>query len=380
MNFDDPRPANSGDTKLSEVAVDRAIPLITGSAPQDNALVTAETAFRAITELARRQNFILRSEGSIQWNGTEIRFDSNALANSIDLEILASEGSVNPAFTVRLQGSTVSNTATTFLNLPMADGDLLYLELDSTQLVDLGASFDLGNGVNGGSIATGLRVLSTPMSTAMPKLQIGISGGGSLFYIPLALRRGTDLFWIPHGIRWPSGTTSGLGAVIVEGIEAYPERFVDTQADLLTAISDMAGQGGGVILIDGPFSVSQTIVVSSNIKILGRGVGKNTITMLAGSQFQLGAGAELANIDFVADAARTGSMVLMNSTKAQITNCYLDISAQVNSAISSRAVQVTGSWNRLYNCTINGVVTPSIRVGVLYSGGTNNADIDTTFT
>ncbi len=377
MNDTTPRPPNSGDTKLSEIAVDRGVPFVTGSAPQDNALVTTEIAFRAITELARRQNYILRSEFLMQWTGTEIRFDADSQANNVLLEVLASEGSTNPAFTVRMIGSMAANAPLTFLNLPLDDGDLLYLELDSTLIVDQGLTFDLANAVNGGGVTPGMRVLKSPMTTAMPKLQIGISGGGSIFYIPLALRRGTDIFWIPHGIRWPAGTTSGLGAVIVEGIEAYPERFVENQTDLLTAIGDLGPQGGGVILVIEDFTIDQVIAIPVGVKLMGRGKTKYTIDVLNGGGFTMAAKAEMHDLELLANAAFTGTMVAINGDKAKVSGVKADITATSNVA-TNRAFQFDCSWSRLYDCEVTGV-TAFNRVGVYYNTGSNNADVDTRF-
>lgn len=378
MNFAGNRPLNQGDTKLSEIAVDRATPLFQGSAPQQNALVTMEVAFRALTELARRQNYILRSEGSMQWTGTEIRFDANALANSVHLEVLATEGSVNPAFALRMQGSLSANSPTEFLNIPMDDGDLVYLELDSTLLVDQGSSFDLENAINGGGTTVGFRVLKQPMTTAMPQLQIAAAGGGSLFYIPLALRRGTDIFWIPHGIRWPAGSTSVLGAVIVEGVEAYPERFVDSQAELLAACADLGPQGGGVIMLLDDFSIDQVIAIPAGVKVMGRGKTKYTVTVLPGGGFSLGSRAEIADLSLVASAAFTGAVVVFNSAdKARLFGVSIDISATTDVS-TNRAAFIDGNWNRLYDCEIIGTVSTN-RIGVYYNSGANNADVDTRF-
>ncbi len=380
MNQKTPRPANSGDTKLSEVAVDEAIPLIQGSAPQDNALVTVETAFKALTEIARRQNYFLRSDDIVTWDGAQLRFDGDTpTATNVFMEFFATEGSVNPAFQLKMQGSITANDATHFLNMPLADGDLLYLELDSALLVDQGALFTVGNGVTGGSGATGLRLLKQPITTAMPKIQLSITNGGSLFYIPLALRRGTDILWIPHGIRWPIATTSKLGAVIVEGLQAYPELFAKNQTELTNAVTTLSGAGGGVILITAPFNLSVNVNLGSNIKILSRGVGKNAITLLNGSGFTMVNNCELSNLILICQSAFTGNMITIGGDKNILTDCKLDLTATTNVA-TNRGVNVNGNWNRLYNCAIAGVTGALLRIGVNFVTGDNNAAVDTTWT
>lgn len=380
MNQKTPRPAQSGDTKLSEIAVDEVIPLIQGSGAQDNALSTVETAFKALTEIARRQNYFLRSNDIVSWDGAQIRFDGNSpTPTDVFLEFFATEGSINPAFQVKMQGSISVNDATHFLDLPLADGDLLYLELDSALLVDQGSLFTIGNGVNGGSGVTGLRLLKSPIATAMPKIQLSITNGGSLFYIPLALRRGTDILWIPHGIRWPTGTTSRLGAIVVEGLQAYPELFAKTQTQLQNAITTLSAGGGGVILITDAFTINSVINIGSNVKILGRGLGKNAITLLNGSGFIMGSNSELSNLSLIANAAFTGTMVSIVGDKNILMDCKLNLTGTTNVA-TNKAVNIQGNWNRLYNSAIVAVASPLLRIGVNFQTGANNAAVDTTYT
>jgi hypothetical protein len=354
-------------------------------------MVEMKVAFQALNEVARRQNFILHSDltSVFTWDGSTLYFNTNAVANTIDLEFLATENATYPAFEVQLVGSTSAPTAQTFETIAIPDGYLIYLELDSTQLVgQAGSPFALYNAINGGGTHVGLRVLMVPMSTAMPQLQIGATGSGSLFYIPLALRRGSNLLWIPHGLIWTPNTTSALGTV---STVAYPEFFVSSAAALQTAITSLNSVGGGVILITGPFSISTQITVNSGIKILGRGMGqiagegsgssKNPITFLNGGGLILQDDCELANIDMIANSAFTGTMIHINALtaqgKSQLTNCFIDFTAPSN-VNTNIAVKIDGNWNRLWECTINGVGT-SNKIGIYYNTGTNNADVDTNY-
>ena len=391
MTFDSQRPNNQGDTKLSEIAIDATVPLYSGSGPQQNAFLTQQVAFQAINEAVRRQNFILHSDGTSQftWDGTNLRFDTNAVANTIDLEFLATENVTYPTFEVQLVGSATANGTQAFQFIPMSDGDLVYLELDSTQLVgQAGSPFALYNAINGGGTHVGLRVLKQPMTIAMPQLQIGSSGSGSLFYIPLVMRRGNNLLWIPHGLVWTPNTTSPLGSV---STVAYPEFFVASQVALQTAITDLAALGGGVILITAPFNISSAITISNGIKLLGRGTGqevggggsssKNALTFLNGGSLILQDNCELANLDMIANSAFTGTMIHINnataSGKSLLTNCFIDFTAPSN-VNTNIAVKIDGNWNRLWQCTINGV-TSSNKIGIVYNTGSNNADVDTNY-
>ena len=266
------RPANSGDTKLSEVAVDNKLPLDDASNAQSNALTELSVTMQAVVEIARRNTFILRSNGNIFWSGTEIRFDDSAQENDIVLEILGSEGVVNPSFSVNLIGTTGAPTTNTFLNIPLADGEMVYLELNSSLLVDLGTSFNLDNAVNGGGSTVGKRVLKTTIAAGLPKIKQN-PAGGTIFNIPLAIRRGTDLWWVPHGIRWPTGTVSVLGAVVVQGVTPWPTNFVLNELQFNQAITACGAAGGGVILINGAFSITTSKTIPANTKLLGRGGG-----------------------------------------------------------------------------------------------------------
>ena len=106
MNFDSNLPGNQGNTKLSELAIDRAPKLFDTAGPQTNALVSSEVAFSALLELSRRQNYILRSLGNMNWSGTQLRFDDSAQANNIIFDVLATEGLTNHSFSLVMQGST----------------------------------------------------------------------------------------------------------------------------------------------------------------------------------------------------------------------------------------------------------------------------------
>lgn len=380
MAYDSNRAANSGDTKLSELAVDRTLPVFDTSGPQTNALVALEVAMKALAEVIRKTNYILRSQGQIFWDGSDIRFDDGAVANHAFLEILATEGVVNPSFALRMQGSTVGNGPSTFRNIPLADGELIYMELSSALFIDQGTSFDLDNAINGGGTTVGQRLLKTTVAAGMPKLRQD-SAGGTVFNIPLVMRRGSDIWWIPHGIRWPIGTVSTLGAVIVEGVEPWPNRFAENEAQLDSAITACAAAGGGIILLKGSFSINNTKTIPTNTKVLGRGGGSTiapfqSVTMNNGSKFLLsGNFSSMEHVNMIAGAAFTGTMVdIQPGFGNTVEYCNLDLTATTDVS-TNRGITMAGSGNRCYRNFIRGVNTN--RIGVFYAGGSDNTDVDT---
>ena len=78
-----------------------------------------------------------------------------------------------------------------------------------------------------------------------------------------------DIWWIPHGIRWPEGTKSNVGAVVVRGLETLPSTFVRNQDELTNAITTL-GTTGGVILASESFSIDQGITIPPGITFCSR--------------------------------------------------------------------------------------------------------------
>jgi hypothetical protein len=387
MAFDSNRPADSGDTKLSEIAIDRSMPMFSTSGPQTNALLALQAAFRAVLETTRKTNYILRSQGNIFWSGSEIRFDDQALVNNAILDILATEGTVNPSFSIRLHGSTTSNGTNTFLNIPLADGEMLYMELDSNLLIDQGSSFDLDNAINGGGTPTvGKRLMKTTFAAGMPRLD-ATATSATIFNIPLAIRRGTDIWWIPHGIRWPSGTASTLGAIIVEGVEPWPNHFAENEAQFDAAITSCAAAGGGIILIKSSFNITTPKTIPNNTKILGRGGGSvggpsgfgfSNLTVVNGGKFVMsGYFSSMEAVNLTADSGFTGVMLdIQPGYGNTVRECNFDMTQCANVS-TNIAARLGGNSNRMYRNYIRGV--SGNKIGVFYVGSNDTTDVDTFF-
>jgi hypothetical protein len=378
------RPANSGDTKLSEVAVDNNLPLDASSTAQSNALTELTVAMQAIVEAVRKQNYVLRSNGNIFWTGTQIRFDDSAQANDIVFEVLGTEGSVNRSFTLTLPGSASANSNTTYEFLPLVDGNMLYLELNSSLLIDSGTNFVVTNAVNGGGSPTpGLRLLSTPIASGLPAINQS-STGGTIFNIPLAIARGTDIWWVPHGIRWPAGTVSTLGAIIIQGITPWPTNYVLNEAQLNQAITACAAAGGGIILINGAFSITTAKTIPQNTKLLGRGGGSpaggsfQAINMVNGSTINMTNNfSSMEGVQLIADSTFTGTMLSIGGFGCTVRECNFDL-VPCSNVSTNIAINFGGTGNRLYHNFIRGTSLTN-KVGIKYVGGSDTTDVDTMF-
>lgn len=386
MNFDDNLPGNQGNTKLSEIAIDRKPKLFDTAGPQTNALISSEVAFAALTELSRRQNYILRSIGNMNWTGSQLRFDDSAIANNIVFDVLSTEGVTNHSFSLVMQGSTTVNGAATFQFINMADGDMLYMELNSALITDLGSSFNLDNGASGTGTTVGMRLLKTTVALGMPKVTQSPTGG-SLFNIPLAICRvnaglGTnDIFWIPHGIRWPAGTVSNLGAVLVNGPQPWPDHFASSEATLDSSLSACSSAGGGIILITAPFSITGVKVIPANTKIIGRGPGINKITMINGSQIQMSAAfSYLEFVSLLAQSGFAGTMVSITGNGGTVRECTIDQTNQTD-VITNIGVLIGGTNNRLYRNFVKQGSPIVNKIGMSYQVGATgpNTDVDTLF-
>ena len=117
------------------------------------------------------------------------------------------------------------------------------------------------NGINGGSSVVGKTAKKITISSAssLPAIiaDMDTSAGtysSNTVNIPLFIRYDwtdstshQDLWWIPHGIRWPVGTQSVVGGVVVSGINALPNYFVANKAEFKQALTNLSGDGGIIV-------------------------------------------------------------------------------------------------------------------------------------
>src|SRR5271166_1147043 len=258
-----PTPLPQGATKLSEIATDLAQALLSTNV-NESGIVVLNQLVGIIADSIRGTKYILHSSGDIFWTGSDIMFNADTQANNIILTILQTEDAVTRTVNFILQGTTGADDPTHFNDVPLANGDLVYLELDwaiiDPILVANTGNIVIQNAVSGGSLVPGmtLRKVNTLSYTGgIPQLMKSQSTGSTSFFIPLAMRMDTtiapntfeNIFWIPHGIRWPQGTSSQLGAVLVNTSEDYANYFVSSQSDLINATTVLGTAGGGLILV-----------------------------------------------------------------------------------------------------------------------------------
>jgi microcystin-dependent protein len=147
---------------------------------------------------------VAANPGTIAWTGSQLNF---VLNTDIVLRLIQNESGQM----VQLRANYgATNSTNTFNTVPLASGEVLYVELDRS-LIPGSGDLVLENAVSGTSTVSGKTVKK---ATAGPTLADTMSGPSGTLSIPLAINIDGHLWWIPHGIYWPPGVSSPLGAVI----------------------------------------------------------------------------------------------------------------------------------------------------------------------
>lgn len=396
MAYDDIKDKNQGSPKISEVFTDRQLDIISTQIGESGIKVL-EQLVRISGDALRKTNYILWSPGFIKWDGSTIYFDDASRENDIYFRLLQTEQSAPRTIDLIMQASTTANSVNRFKTVSLANGELLYLELDRSTILGSSGSVDLENAVGGGSGVTGKTVKKVALSaiSGMPALLSPLGGNTQTFYVPIAMRIDwtdgmdtyQDLWWIPHGIRWPMNVSSSLGSVIVKGFETWPTTFVRSQLELQNAISNLTPTGG-IILVTEPFDIDTTITIPSGVSLVGRsdyigGTNPSTLSVLPGGSLILQNRSKLERL-FIRSGTSFGlsnneSMILMSGTRGVIEGCELTLTKPDTGPFEAKAVSITGNDNRLFNCKINNVVGATFKIGIEYVSGTNNIDVDTIF-
>jgi hypothetical protein len=448
MAYDTPIDNKQGSIKVSELFTDEQLKLIK-NAVGESGINTLRLLMNPITDSLRMQKYILHSTGQMNWTGTEIKFDSDYagaptwsaatnyssgalivynsknyissisgnlnnqpdispsqwknVSNDILFRLLVIDENTNNVKTidVYMTGTTGANGTTTFRDIPLNDQELIYLELDRDLLLnaaDPGGGkprrLVIENAVTGGSIVAGktLRKVSLSTTSGMPQM-VASAASTTTVNIPLAARFDwtdgidsfRDIWWIPHGIRWPEGTRSVLGAVVVRGLETYPSTFVRTQLELQQAISDLTVAGGGIILVTDNIPLTANIAVPSGITILGRTslkegviIANPTITVSTGAGFTLANRAMMRGLNIQGASLFSGPLITMNSDRAEVRDCSLRLQ-NVNGSTEAQCILLSGTNNRVYNCKFSLGAVNNSRVGLKFTAGSNNVDFDSYF-
>lgn len=183
-----------GFIKLSEVSADSAQPLLDTAVREDANTVFSQTV-SALEDALRRQSIILTSTGNVTWSLNKLTLDSGT-----NITIKLMQNSNGQVVNLVLNYSDFSS-GIDLLN----DGDIFYVELNRN-LISSGTVPIYNGGVN-----VGQRALVATSLPAMVNNQSGSFQG--TMCIPIAVRQGVNLWWVPNQFYWPPGKTEIIGAI-----------------------------------------------------------------------------------------------------------------------------------------------------------------------
>ncbi|NBO99749.1 MAG: tail fiber protein [Proteobacteria bacterium] len=183
-----------GFIKLSEVSADSAQSLLDTAVREDASTVFSQTV-SALEDALRRQSIILTSTGPVTWS----------------LNKLTPESGTN--IILKLTQNSNGQVVNLLLNYPdfsaglsfPNDGDILYIELNRN-LISSGTIQIYNGGIN-----IGQRALVASTMPSMINSQSGSFQG--TICIPIAVRQGTNLWWIVSGFYWPNGESDVIGGI-----------------------------------------------------------------------------------------------------------------------------------------------------------------------
>jgi hypothetical protein len=205
-----------GSPKFSEIVNDVAQPVL-ATAINEDGLTTVNQMIQVLSNLLRKTSFLLLSDSSISWNGTNIGNSGGNILLKINQ---------NPA------GGVVTITMPTSLLSTYtfsASGMILYFVATQDEIT---SSFTAGS--------SNLILVSEGSMPAALTTQSGSANDNTLV-IPILARYDIDTnqsaYWPVHGIYWPQNTTSPIGAVITASssvpIKGVIDYFGLAQADPL---------------------------------------------------------------------------------------------------------------------------------------------------
>ena len=396
MTYDGNVPAPQGAVKLSEIVVDRDQAVIDVQSG-DSSIVLVEQLRGVITDLLMRNNYMLHSEGIIDWDSAgNLAFNDTGVLNNIIFTVLQTPARTARNVNLVMQATLGANDATHFNTIALANDELLYIEIDrSLLLANQTGTITLANAVGGGSLVSGQTVRKISLASGIPALFSPKVGTPTTLFIPLCWRHdwgGTnkDLLWIPHGIRWPQNTQSTLGAIIVRGLEIYPSAFVTTKAELKNAFTYIVGLTGGIVCVSQSFAVDEVISIPAGVTLLGRTSLDSTanlsmLTMTSTGGFTMGARARVKDLFFNCQSGfgQTTDRVVLTASggRGVIDNCAFTFANTATAGTyGAIGVQFASNFNRVLGCKFNSVAALAYRLGVQYQSGAYNSDIECEYT
>jgi hypothetical protein len=395
MAYDSVIDKPQGSVKLAEIFTDRAIDVIE-TAIGETGLIIVEQLRNVMADAIRKNSYILHSDGRVLWDGSNINFVSDSENTNIILTLLQTENAALRRINLVLTGGG-SNTANTFNNIALNDKEMIYIELDRNTILNGSGDVVLENAAGGGSLISGYTVKKVSVnlsSSGMPSLQSPITGGNTdTFNIPLAVRYDyligaityQDLWWIPHGIRWPQNTRSVIGAVVVQGFDVYPNVFVSSTAELVQALIDYSD--GGVICVKESFVLDQSVTLPTGVTLIGRSMQRASgspaiISLDVTGGITMQSHTRIKDIAFYGNSnfGQTGNhtVITMSNSYCYVENCSFEFQ-NTGPTNTATAILCSGSYNKIEKCKFVDVVSPAYKIGVNYIGS-YNADIDCEFT
>jgi hypothetical protein len=156
-------------------------------------------------------------------------------------------------------------------------------------------------------------------------------------------------------------------------VNTYPSLYVTDEVDLTNAIAAAIIDGGGVICLLNAFTISSSHTIPPDTVLIGR-KGDSIVTVLSGGSITLGNYSTAKDV-YMTTALSSGTLMTLSNIRSVVDGCKFTVPGS-STAI---CINVTGSFNIIKACTFAGVLAPDTGVGIDYSGGTDNVDIDSLF-
>jgi hypothetical protein len=181
-----------GAVKISEVAVDSAQPVL-ATAVNEDALTALIQLRNIISNLLRKSSFLMTSDGTITWNGT------NIVNNGNNVFLKFNQNPTVGTVTIMIPTALLSTYT-------LGNANILYFQASRSALT---SSFT----------ASGSNIVVAPEGS-MPAGQSVQSDSATdpTITVPILARydigSNQSVWWVPHGIYWPQNTSSVVGSII----------------------------------------------------------------------------------------------------------------------------------------------------------------------
>ena len=187
----------------------------------------------------------------------------------------------------------------------------------------------------------------------------------SAFVVPVGTALNTTTLFVN-----PSGAAANS---VVTSINAWPQYGASTESQFASAVASVNASGGGIIVINGSFSINQTYTIGAGVVLQGR-KSAHVVTVNAGGIVMAGDGSEIRDASFSLSAA-------IACVSVQGNFCILRGNRfAMPSAIAGTSVLVNGNATRIRDNIFTGVSSyNSVGTGINYASGADNSDDSSVF-